>query len=454
MLMIVKNHILNRPKVTPLADVERSSKPSTCGKWNPMRFYEFTMHLRRTSRIAGFLVGALLVFLAAGCATTDTFPTGNPPNVRLGPLMTLLKAYTPLHNGVKVVPDSGGRAHVLVSVTELKQVIAITVGPDGVVDRQIIRSGTVPSTIDGAFDARGRLHVLLDDEHVYLEDGVWHNAAPTPWSKAGIKVSQPAFVRGAPDLVWKFEASGKDIGAASGHWSPVLIGGGMGALIIPMYFQTPKVILVAETSAGYGPWNVLNPESTKEARLFDLAADKKGNVHLLFHMSGDFQISYGVTNAQSLEFTGVNSSAPTRDQGTSSSYIGIPTAQKWPAELNLSEMQHLAIEAESGSIFLWPLWLVRSDHQIKVAKRGPFRVLNFLVGAGGASFHAIGWSESTDKILYAMYSDSEWSAPIVLGVGPAWKNKWMSMASTDEGKAMVIWQSEDGIVGQWIERIR
>jgi len=54
-----------------------------------------------------------------------------------------------------------------------------------------------------------------------------------------------------------------------------------------------------------------------------------------------------------------------------------------------------------------------------------------------------------------MYSDFEWSAAIDFGAQPKslWKVNWTSMASTREGKAMVVWQTDDGILGRWIERI-
>jgi hypothetical protein len=362
--------------------------------------------------------------------------------------------------GIKVVPDSNGRAHVLASLhnPELKQVIDITVGPDGVMERQIIRPNAAPRTVDGAFDARGRLHVLLDDEHAYLEDGVWHSAAPTPWSKEGLKVSEPAFVRGAPDLIWKFRASGKDIGAASGRWSPIFIGGGMGALIIPWHFQTSKVVLVAETSAGYGPWNVLSPESTNEATLFDLAADKKGSVHLLYSLDGVlvWQESYGIANAQEMELTGINSSAPTKNKGTNFPIVGIPEVRNWPFDMP----PRLAIDSESGSILFWPSWFVSGDKWMK-AGRGPFQSLGRLAWAGSSSFHAIGWSDRQGQYLYAMYSDFEWSAPMELGAGRPFENfvgrRWvrnMTMASNGEGKALVVWQRDDGVFGRWIERVR
>ena len=58
-------------------------------------------------------------------------------------------------------------------------------GPDGVIERELIKSAVETTlNLDAAFDRSGRLHVLIGNEHMIKQEGIWVAVERTPWEEA------------------------------------------------------------------------------------------------------------------------------------------------------------------------------------------------------------------------------------------------------------------------------
>jgi hypothetical protein len=202
-----------------------------------------------------------------GCATTqdrELAMTAKPPDVCLGPVYELLKVKTS-RDRVHVVLDRSGLGHVIVALTERKEIHHVVVGPEGVLEREIIRTCVSPWTIDAAFDATGLLHVLIDDEHLVKKDGLWRNLDRTPWKEACFEAAAPRFVPGAPDLIWAFPVEGTKVGSPK-RWDLIGFGSFIFAMILPIYTSGSKLVVVSEADSNFTSWAVLDPHDALSIR--------------------------------------------------------------------------------------------------------------------------------------------------------------------------------------------
>lgn len=177
--------------------------------------------------LAALVLEVACTLFVLGCGSAPPAPPLMAPDVRLGPTLDLLRMATTGQDKVRLVAEGADRVHVLIASAALAQVFHVVVGPDGVAAPQVIRSNARPSKLDGTFDATGRLHALLDEEHLVLQDGRWRSSERSVWQDAGVKADRPSFVQGARDLVWTFAASGASMAQRPDAGSGAAAGAGI-----------------------------------------------------------------------------------------------------------------------------------------------------------------------------------------------------------------------------------
>jgi hypothetical protein len=427
--------------------------------------------------VSGVLEAAFFGLATAllGCATApDTRkaqssldrPVARAPNVRVGPLIDLLVVRSS-RDRVKVVADSGNQVRVLIASTELRQVLELVVRPEGVVERRVVLAQAAPGTIDAAFDGSGKLHALVDDEHLVLEDGKWRVSERSPWREAGLTPLRGAFfVPGAPNLTWAFHVRGADVGAR-GRLEIYGIGGAAGALIWPWFTRGERAVIVVETPTGYGPWVVLEPNAKGDTRVEALAADASGAVNVLYTIStggiaGESWGRYARIRAEVL------SDEECTFPGVTQTEVGSRRCRAFTGSVDGVYYRHaLAVDPDTGIALVGLRYLRRGDELIG----GPFELPldvrpsspDFRAAAAGrGAFHAVVSATAPGEkgsafAWYLLFSEREWFAPILLGpTGAAsfFGTEWdaYGIAGLHEGRAFVVWPTEHGIVGRWVER--
>ena len=395
--------------------------------------------------LAAQCVAAILV---AGCAATPektSIPAALPPKVRLGPVIELLKGPT-VRDNVRAVASRDGSVHVLIASTELHAIHEIVVPRSGPIERRTIRSDGSPSKIDAAFDARGRLHVLIDTEHLVAEGRAWRRVGQTPWRAAGLETVAAGFVPGAPDLIWKFSVSGRAVGAASRM--DVYGFGGFGAGIIwPWFTQGTRAVVVAETETGFGPWVVIEPQGNLDTSVVDATADAQGNVHLVYTktrggLAAEATYRYVKVDAASLRSARDAAPAPAEPGKPSGPFKAVEGRQVDKGSTAIGE-----------SLRHPPATPMPRSFKAVVARDA------------GDTLHAALVAEALDPwwgkhfpIRYFTLIDNAWSAPVDLGfadVSSFWGYIWaaVDIAGAGRGAAFVVWPMEHAIVGRWVEQI-
>ncbi len=411
----------------------------------------------------------------SGCGSLKgrEYPTvEQSKEIRAGPLIELLHVKTS-SDKVRAIADAGGRVHCVIASSELRQVVEIVVDQAAVLQRHVIRSGVSPSSIDAAFDDRGRLHVLLDAQHLVFDHGAWYASSDTPWQKTGLNVEEPRFVAGAPHLIWAFQVHGGEVGGPV-RWDWYAIGGGMGgALIWTWPTRGVRQVLVSETSTGEGPWVVLEPHGKEDTEAFSLSADRQGDVYLTYGRGGSGppyvpSLKYAKLGAEMLLAAATSNRAAVAQNGTKRV---IPfEGHDGTLEGITMDSGNVVADPENENVLVGLRWLVRGT---KLS--GPFAfpaaepmeaAYTTSVPSGGDMFDAVMIGEPRDQfwgtgfpVLYLAFSRKGWSAPAQLGLARdvTFRRDWVpevDLASTQNGKAFVAWAAKDGIVGRWVERIK
>lgn len=253
------------------------------------------------SKVSIGLSGAMLVTatLLSGCGTTQVSERNlPPPAVELGPQFEILKASRGTYK-VSEVMDSTHRAHLVVAVSDSEEVRHLVIGPDGLLSSEVIRAGASPASLDLAFDGKGNLHALIDDEHLMQKDGKWIGSLRTPWKEANLNpygaggnllaAAGPGFVKGAPDLIWTFNVQGWEMGLSKRMMQHVIIGSGWNGapiatpipepIIIP--YQTSKLLVVPEETP-YRHWNAVGMESNLDVGEANVSIDGRNNLNVVY----------------------------------------------------------------------------------------------------------------------------------------------------------------------------
>lgn len=150
---------------------------------------------------------------------------------------------------------------------------------------EVIRPEVKSGSLDAAFDATGRLHVLAGRRH-FVRDSQGHwSEAPTPWSAAGLETAAPRFVHGASSehpLLYAFDIRGKAVDAPA-RWDVHGLGGSFGVGIIwPWRTRGSRLAVVAEDGGTYDQWSVIDLDDNEDVADWTAVAEPDGRVHVLY----------------------------------------------------------------------------------------------------------------------------------------------------------------------------
>jgi len=404
---------------------------------------------------------ASLSLLLTGCASEPRInPSGPPPEIRLASVIELLSFKTS-NDKVDVILDKSGNAHVLIAAETLKEVHHVAVSPEGIVQRELVEHDSSPSTISAAIDSEARLHLLLDDKHLVREASSWSDTYPAPWESIGMKVHSPRFVRSKDGLIWVFTVFGEEIGVP-GRWEWFGFGGYGAAIIFPWHLRSEKLMIVPEAALAEPRWYVVDREDNLDATNILTTVDDNRNLHVLYDAS---YTSVNVARTRQLHITLLPPSAPggqsepINHSKQLDAYSGRETTCFFSLQHRGLSGAAAAADPVSGTVLV-----VKPNDSSIAFENGrwstPLRLpLSIfwtpkLAPAGGNAFHLI--TQTEPGVAYLYYAHGSWSAPVELGqagVASVWGSTWgaLNIASDGRNHAFVVWPTETGIVGRWVE---
>lgn len=432
-----------------------------------------------------------------GCQSISVLPTEDVttqaiPYIHAGPLHVLLKMPTGLDK-VKVLVDNTGLAHIFISSIRINEVHHVVLGPDGVIERELIKSSVDTLNLDAAFDRSGRLHVLIGNEHMIKQEGSWVAVERAPWKELGLTIKRPGFVAGARDLTWAFLIGGQEVGTP-GRWDWFGIAGGYPplGLIWPWHTQADKLMIVPEMAPTYTTWMVLEPESILDTDLWAFGADGQGAIHVAYEQSRpNVMVQYGeVSHAKFVikpdrtapPTASSDVTAPLRERrqlqaipgGRAIGYNNKPTFIYPPVSIAIDPDSGttLVVRRSGGFEEFFQLreagprgFLVRDEEWSAAIPMAVSNVMKTSVApSGNDRFHAVVvgertnfWTDGDNPIYYLNLTSNVWSPPVTLGL--ANNSHWIfkgfvdsvEVASNGSRRAVVVWPTKEGIVGRWIE---
>ena len=432
-----------------------------------------------------------------GCQSISVLPTEDVttqaiPYIHAGPLHVLLKMPTGLDK-VKVLVDNTGLAHIFISSIRINEVHHVVLGPDGVIERELIKSSVDTLNLDAAFDRSGRLHVLIGNEHMIKQEGSWVAVERAPWKELGLTIKRPGFVAGARDLTWAFLIGGQEVGTP-GRWDWFGIAGGYPplGLIWPWHTQADKLMIVPEMAPTYTTWMVLEPESILDTDLWAFGADGQGAIHVAYEQSRpNVVVQYGeVSHAKFViepdrtapPTASSDVTAPLRERrqlqaipgGRAIGYNNKPTFIYPPVSIAIDPDSGttLVVRRSGGFEEFFQLreagprgFLVRDEEWSAAIPMAVSNVMKTSVApSGNDRFHAVVvgertnfWTDGDNPIYYLNLTSNVWSPPVTLGL--ANNSHWIfkgfvdsvEVASNGSRRAVVVWPTKEGIVGRWIE---
>lgn len=427
-----------------------------------------------------------VVFLVLpGCSKSilvlppDDVTTQTTPYIHAGPLHLLLKMPTGLDK-VKVLIDKTGLAHIFIASVRTNEVHRVVLAPDGVIERELIKSNVDTLNLDVAFDRSGQLHVLIGEEHLIKQDGTWVTWERTPWKETGLKIKKPGFVAGARDLTWAFLISGEEVGTP-GRWDWFGVAGGLPpmGLIVPWHTQADKLMIVPEMAPTYTLWMVVEPESTRDTWFWAFGVDRQGAIQVVYEQANFlFMPIAGVyyqkvviePDPSATPMASSDVTAPLRDRRQ---LLAIPEGQLvGPTDISGPPVS-IAVDPDSGAALVVMRvdrsgYVVR-DQKFSASIRLPVSAImkSSIASAGKERFHAVVvgqhtnfWTGDYRPVYYLSFSGSVWSRPVALGIAKS--SHWffkdvkpsVEVASSDSRRAVVVWPTDEGIVGRWIELLQ
>jgi hypothetical protein len=230
----------------------------------------------------------LLCYLITGCATTPQRIVNKdsvPPKVDISPEIELSAASA---TGVSAVMDMNGTAHILLALSDPHELQYLIINPQGLVHNEIIRKTGSFENLDAAFDRKGRLHAIVDAEHLIYEGGEWRTVPENPCKK---------FVQGGKDLVCTFTIKGVEVGSP-GRWDIYGFGGPGAGCIWPWYTHPVKFVLMRETLSGWSDWTILDRNTKLDLETFKAVSDDYGTVHVVYQSGRGGVIAAGAGSAK------------------------------------------------------------------------------------------------------------------------------------------------------------
>jgi len=430
-----------------------------------------------SARFGNLTFAVPIALFLSGCATgppalSDISNAKTEARVQLSPQIALLNV--PVREARAVI-DSDGHVHVL-AISRSRDLYYLAIGPEGVTNPVIIRAEVTPHywspvNFGAAFDHVGHLHVLVNQNHLLLEDGLWRDAQPAPPCGQLLTVGQ--------DLVCAFLTKGDEIGSP-GRWDWFAFYG----LVLPWHFRSTKLVIARLTPDGSSGWTVIDPDGNRDVKAFSLATDNQGTVHIFyihgrfFLLAEDVQPAYAHLDSRaghlSLE-TGTNPSQQDRDQIVMATNTGKAITGMSDLCPNRHLSTALAVDPESGTSMIvacvielsFPDFgkLVWKSVTIRAGTEDPPTSLQLheqdfpivrrfsdphLAPAGRNQFHAV-MTWDVDTLYYLCFADGTWSTPTVLGsIGGG--DEAIQLVSDHRGRALAIWPSTNGsLVARWIE---
>ena len=370
----------------------------------------------------------------------------------------------------------------------------VVLGPDGVIERELIKYDfDTPPNVDAAFDRSGRLHVLIGKEHMIKQAGSWVTVERTPWKEAGLTIrGQPSFVAGARDLTWAFLIEGQEVGMPE-RWDWFGVAGGSPplGLIWPWHTQVNKLMIVPEMAPIYTIWMVLEPGSIDRTDFWAFGADGQGAIHVAYNMGGEISYAKFVIEQDRSATPPARSevTVPLRDRRQLTAILQKQTLGQSPFFHGRPDIPgppvSIAVDLDSGAALVvrrdsipaglvapptMPTWRSDSflfrDEELSGSIPMPFsNIMKCSVASSGNDrFHAVvlgeslnPWSGGDWPIYYLNFFGNGWSLPVTLGIPNT--SHWffshvvdaVEIASNGSRRAVVVWPTKEGIVGRWIE---
>lgn len=433
-----------------------------------------------------------------GCQSISVLPiedviTQGMPYIHAGPLHVLLKMPTGVDK-VKVLVDNTGLAHIFIASVRTNEVHYVVLGPDGVIERELIKCKVETLNLDAAFDRSGHLHVLIGDEHLAKQDGSWVAVERTPWKELGLTIKRPGFVSGARDMTWAFLIGGQEVGTP-GRWDWFGIAGGYPplGLIWPWHTQADKLMIVPEMAPTYTMWMVLEPESSLDTDFWTFGSDGQGAIHVAYAQSRAMPFLPPVTEVSHAKFViepdrtapptvSSDVTAPLRERrqlqaipgGRAIGYNNKPTFIYPPVSIAIDPDSGatLVVRRSGGFEEFFQLreagprgFLVRDEEWSAAIPMAVSNVMKTSVApSGNDRFHAVVvgepsnfWTGGDNPIYYLNLTSNVWTPPVTLGL--ANNSHWIfkslvnsvDVTSNGSRRAVVVWPTNEGIVGRWIE---
>jgi hypothetical protein len=442
----------------------------------PKKIAAFKSLLRVANPLLSLMILSLWISGCTSLQISELAKVAKPPNISLGSVHELLQFKTSMDK-VRVVLDRSGLGHVIVSSSKLEEVHHIVVGPEGVLEQEIIRSDIWPVSIDAAFDAAGLLHVLIDDEHWVKENGIWSNVEHTPWKEAGFKKVFPNFVSGAKDLIFAFSVGGDELGTPK-RFDWYGFGGFNAGIIWPWLTSGRKLVFVTETNSKFTNWTVLDPQDKFDASNVHIVADFDDNVHVVYDATrtifvndahpryAQFKVNYTSpeTMVEESKSTGIKERKFLQSVN-GHTIDGIPEGTG--RSIGLGPQTSMAVDPVTGTVLVikghtasWEILNNAWSKEIHLPLQTFFEPR--LAPADNNRFFAVvigdadnQWTDRGVPVLYLQFSQGVWSAPVELGVadiasfgGGIWNA--VQIGSNGGRDALAIWPTPKGLVARWI----
>lgn len=414
--------------------------------------------IRFSTSACALLAGLLL----SGCASPPTQIAEHlppPPMLDMGPQLTLETAPRG-HYWISETMDGAGHVHLIVARSDTKTVEHVSIGENGVISRETIRTGVEPRSVDIAFDRAGRLHALIDNAHFMRnEEGKWVGPLRTPLTEAHIDLARnttpkfadhplwriyPRFIKGTPDLTWGFGLAGGEMGLLPRLDLDV---SSDDPIPDPSYDQMEKFVVVPEETP-YRHWSALGIGNKFDVTRVRLVGDSHNMIYALYlpNMPGNLGLRSRMRQAA---FRADNTCAgrdphdPDTTVATQAAPPGVPTLKLHngtvvcpiigsavPPLAGLKRVQvgtdFAALDPASGSLLVVGngiSWLVSTGAGTVETSAMPIKNAGLLLApAGKGRFHALAAGiglarkgEHTEPLYYLSFEKGAWSAPIEIG---------------------------------------
>jgi hypothetical protein len=415
----------------------------------------------------------LLPLLLTACVATPPRPAGEPPAVELGPVIRLLELPTSSEQ-VRALIDDAGLAHVLVASPGDRTLRHLVVDAAGTIPlAEVVRSDVKPASLDAAFDAAGRLHMLAGTQHLVREPaGGWSEAA-TPWAAAGLEAGTARFVTGGVTggpLVYAFDVKGKALGAPT-RWDLYGIGGYGGGIIWPWRTRGSRLAVVAEDGGRYDAWSVVDLDDNEDVADWSVVASPDGRVHVVYDAQRSVLALQSLARYVCIDPVSADDASRWREiagrRVRSVAGTDMPVAPEQPGVgpgaalgFNPATSEMLLVRPHDGGrvlrdgawgpVALLPLELA-FDPRLVPRAAGGFDVV--VIGSRPESP-----SGEESPVFYLQFRDGGWSAPVEVGgakVDSFFGSVWdaVQIASDGQERVFVTWPVRGGIEGRWV-RVR